>query len=289
MINEGLIEFEKRKPLLCGKILREFKSFDTDTTGWVKVDCEKEWCYKCGGIDGKIHRNRIASLFSRIEIDLISLKQIILTVPELDRHLFKSRKGMERLFNAGKRFKEKFYGKSFAIANMHKFGDKVRGKFHPHINIQVVVKRNTILRESKEKIKEMKETWKRQLEGMGCKNIKDLPNINFSFRNDNVSVVHSLRYMLRPPDVNHYNFINEEEEGFYMIDLKGFKNFREWGKKEIKHSDESMKEKENMLRNLLGGDVRFMGNVDYNEWKMTHIVGKDVVQVSEGIYIEKKT
>jgi len=288
--SETTVSFEEMKPKMCQKMLREFQGYKTGRKAWVLVSCGKQWCYHCGGVDGKIHQRRKATVLSQLKIDDIAIRELIFSVPERFRWLFFSRKGINQLVKAVKRIKEKYYGKKETIVNIHLFGDYEVNpqKFHPHINLQIIEDKGSDLFEKR--LKEIKKTWIRALQHMGCEGLRTI-DVKYYMVRERSELLKALMYMCRPHDVEHYENLSYEEKEFYMIEMKGFNFLRRWGKKDKEMPDlteeKEIKEEIKKLKKYLGEDVRYNGEIKISEWSLTHEIGKDVIEIEKNFFIEK--
>jgi len=226
----------------CGKSVVWLEGQDTGDNYLKKIECRKQWCPVCGGKGGKIHKHRLHAELKRVDVNNYNLQQSVLTVPVYLRHFFIDRENLEYLEQSAKKLTEKFFGvpvfdskghiKKYrlevgVIVTTHLFGE-VAGVFHPHINIQVLAKKNEKLKLDKSILKAINKFWLKKLQKFDEK--LEVVDTEYSFKTSPHRVMHALKYMCRPWSVADYEAIQDDRlKEFLVIDLSGFRYLRFWG------------------------------------------------------------
>ncbi len=108
--------------------------------------------------------------------------------------------------------------------SLHLFGKKNTGRFHPHVNIEIIDKRGRPLMLSKSELAEVREQWRWALEHYLRHPVKRA-NVNFQYIKTYGQMLHRLRYMVRPmPGPEQYKALkgNLKLLHFCMVEMKGF-------------------------------------------------------------------
>lgn len=226
---------ELGKVSFCERSYIEFQGADTGDKYMKFLECMKFFCPQCGKKHGHIHNRRKKHLYEKIDtiggLDLYDMRQIVFTLPEDQRHLFKTRKGITAFVRMVKRIMEKEFPDRPMIEYFHAFGDEDPGKYHPHVNIHVLEPKGTPLFISAEKLARIKAKFKKALLGYGCRNIP-VVNIYYSYFTDKVKKMHKLKYMSRPtPGYKNKEAILEDSElaMLFIVEMKGFQYIRYFG------------------------------------------------------------
>jgi hypothetical protein len=251
------------------------------------IDCRKAWCPKCGGKGGKVHKARKKAIRDRIDIDRLNLRYLVLTVPERFRHLFMSRKGLNGLTRAARRLTGMAFGeKTGAAYSWHLYGDKDPWKFNPHLNVVVPEEKSVKLKLSRADLDDIKTTWKRSLIGLGCVGI-DAVDVFYEFRIKAAHKGHLIKYVARPTwDAETLNHVDEAEQWFLVLGLKGFRYVNFWGTLSNRLYRESMgqtiREAKQTAEELIGKKLHFRGVFPVNVELM--LSNGHIVQVYDGLY-----
>lgn len=285
--SQSEVEYEYNKTSNCGKTVLQFYGVKTYKDYFKIVNCNKLWCPCCGGKNGSIHQSRLMKVLKIVEkmggVDNIMIRQVILTVPEDIRDFFRSKKKLNALVAASNRWFHKFYPGAVALVNVHIFGDSRKSVFNPHINIQVIEKfENQKGVESANRLQEFKKTWLNQLKHMIEKEIQVI-NAYYTFRLGS-KVLHSLKYMTKPPSIFHYENLTDADREFYFLELKGFRYFRLFGKIEKGIKDGCIKEEIEDLEGEVQERLIFVRILSRMEFRLSFREGFDIDLVYNGFY-----
>ena len=265
-----------------------------------KIDCKKAYCPICGGKDGKIHKSRQHSVFSRVDLEKYNIQQLILTMPLEVRLKFQNLVNLNSLIGKSKKLTEKFFGvpvfnkygkfvrfkmKNGVIFNMHLVGDKKLGLFNPHINIQILIDKKENPLVSKLKLQEIKDAWLKILQEFDSSLFR--ADAHYSVRRLMREKLGSIKYMCKSWGVENYAAIGENEalKKFLVLELSGFQYIRFWGSlANCKYKDEMslpevIQECEKKINEKL---IRlFMAPYDHDSWK------DKIEEIEDGFYMVK--
>lgn len=290
------VEYELEKPKICGRSYAEFDSLTTFRKVFKSLDCNKWYCFTCGSKGGHIHRRRKMEVYEKLGIDPASedfgffLRQLIFTVPDVYRPQFASRTGLNQLIDAVHRIITKYFPAFNAIAYPHVFGDQSGGLYHPHINVHIQVPHNlgenwTI---SPEKLAKIRATWVKSLRGMGCVGIK-VADIHYSFRTRPLHIMHAIKYMTRPMGIddgyNRVKMLTDDMKDFLVVEMKGFRWIRYWGKYGRHNEEMEDKETMNSMEKRVGERLRFVGMVTESELVARFRMG-ELQDLGGGVFVE---
>ena len=269
---------EIKRSLHCGRSQATFESEQTFQIYMKRLNCGKWWCPKCGDlygangnvVPGEIHKHRRKSVYARMNagfevvtkeqqlyftetIKKLIQIQYVFTVPRSERHLFKSKDGLNALCSSAKRIILKNYPDCGAVAYIHVVGDN-SPEFHPHINVHVYVPGDTKIMPKKidgtyqdKSLDRIKQKWALALKAHGatiqrsadkdtnniCKYVVDVHK-TFVPGHEPFRIMHRIRYMTKPiPYQVMCQLIetnNMEDLRLYTLGLKGFRFIRYWGK-----------------------------------------------------------
>lgn len=286
---DSFMSFELSRSEMCGKSLLDLHEWDSDTTYYKRVHCGKWWCPTCGGAGGTIHRTRLSKIREKLPVrGEYLLRQFIFTVPESVRCRFKSRDGINQLFQSTARIIKKYFPEKSAVQYLHLFGDKRSGVFHPHINVHVLDEIDSEWKLSSEKIEEIKLSWLRALRGyVGALEVAD---VHYRFLSSAFRRNHAVKYMSRPAGI--YNYKAVVESGDYellfllTVALKGLSQIRWIGKKIT--GDEMIGDEADVVKEVekeIGKKLRFRGSITQQEFRGRFRVGIDGEELSPGLYV----
>lgn len=265
-----------------------------------KIDCKKAWCPVCGGKNGKIHKARLHSVLSRVELENYNIQQLIFTMPLEIRYNFENRKKLDLLIAEIKKIIEKNFGvpvfhksgnikkyklENGVIFNQHLFGDKKLGLFNPHFNIQILIdkKENPVI--SKLKLQIIKDSWLKVLQVFEAALLR--ADVHYSFRDSKRKNIFSIKYMCKSWGAENYAAIGENEKlkKFLVCGLSGFQYIRFWGSlANCKYKDEMtlpevVVECEKKINEKL--IALFIAPYDRESWK------DKVEEIDEGFFMVK--
>jgi hypothetical protein len=227
----------------CGKSVVWFEGERTGGRYVKKLDCRKQWCPDCGGRNGKIHKKRLHSIQSRVNLEKYSIRQFVLTVPADLRELVKSREKLTWLTGEAKRIIAKFFGipqfdkhghvkrynlEKGAIEYLHIFGDEEAGVFKPHFNVHIFEEIGVKLKLDESVLNSIKSAWLKVLRVLKA----DLSavDVHYSFSTGVKKNMHRVKYMSRPWSVEDYAAIVDDSlKELLLLDLSGFQYMRFWG------------------------------------------------------------
>lgn len=214
----------------CGNTLVKLFNLEARSVGFLPIRCNKWWCETCGGKNGKIHKNRLSNLSERINYKKDFLRQLIFTVPESIRHSFKSREGLNSLIKMSIGVVKKHFPGRKLIMYLHINGDREPGKFHPHVNIQVIESLEGVSwKIGKKTLEEIKADYVKRLRFFIKDHSLEKIDVRYSYRVGRGQISHSVRYMCRPWDSS---IISSPDDGFQklaVIELQNFKAIRYYG------------------------------------------------------------
>lgn len=233
---------------VCGKNAVWFVGESSGSRYVKQVHCRKQWCPVCGGKGGVVHKSRIKSVISRVDVEKYNVRQFIFTIPENIRDKYKSREGLNQLFSMARSVVEKYFGEPYfdrrghvkgykmelpCISYMHIFGDQDEygntGIYKPHVNIHIFEDKSKKLKLDQALVDAMRILWGKKLarhnEGIDPEHV----DIHYSFSIGAAKVMHRIKYMLRPWDRNHYYATTEDVKELLVKELLGFQYFRYWG------------------------------------------------------------
>lgn len=200
-----------------------------------RIYCGKEWCPVCGQDKSVAHKRRIARVLKKA-MQIEKLGYFVIEFPEIYRHAGRrgvipddkgakywcySKKDLRDTTDiilkvmAGHRTgKNRRVGGYFkrGLVRWHWFGDKIPGKWNPHINILVdgeYIERH--------KLDEIKMSLRQSL------NVPDLI-VNYHYCNSPGQIYHSVEYVTRA------TFLDRGWNQYMVEELYNFRNQRWWGK-----------------------------------------------------------
>ena len=270
----------------CGKSVVWLHGTKSDNMYLKKIHCKKQWCPECGGKGGRIHKSRMHSILSRVDVSQYHLSQWVLTVPEETRDCFQSPEGLAKLENASKEFSEKFYGepvfdkfghvkrrklKKGVISYLHPFGDEEPGVFKPHINLHIFEEKRTKMKLEKSVLDTMRAYWLKKIKAItGNQDLTEV-DIHYSFRMSARKKMHAIKYMSRPWSAEDYAAIEDEElKRLLVVEMKGFLYMRFWGAlANCRYRDEmSLPEIKKEVESVVGEPLKllFVAPFDEEKW-----------------------
>ena len=286
------IQNELNKVDVCGKTYIQLMGRVSANDYYKRVDCEKWFCPKCGGLNGKIHKKRkrnIVDHFGGLEaLKSTTLAQFVFTVPMELRYYFKNRLGLNSLFRMVKRVIEKEYGKErLVVYYLHIFGDKDY-TYHPHINVHVKLaeKENPFLERSK--LSKINEGYRKALEGYIREAVK-VVDVQYSYRKGIRKVLHSKKYMARPIDGGAL-FKNNGDENylrFLLIQMKRFRYLRTYGGKKQMREEENILKEIKEIEGVAGEPLMYVGVITASEFRMK-FRDQDLERLQDGFYRVKQ-
>lgn len=260
-----------------------------------KIDCRKAYCPDCGGAGGKIHKNRMHSVFNRVDVEKYNLRQFVFTIPEEIREKLKSRENLNKLIGYTKQTIEKYFGNPVldkkghvkkyqlnkgVIMYLHIFGDN-DDNFKPHVNIHILEDKNQKLVIEESTLNSIKKYWHKKLKNFD----ETLVNVDvhYSFRNTKPKKLHAIKYMTKSWGVKQFENQTEEMKKFLVNDLSGFQYLRYWGSlSNCNYKDEyNIKEEKITCESKCGEKLLVLGISSFNElsWK------NRMIYVDDGFYI----
>ena len=284
----------------CGKSVVWLHGVKSESMYLKKIHCKKQWCPECGGKGGRIHKSRLHSILSRVDVEKYHMAQHVLTVPAEERNFFESRENLSKLAKASKEFAEKFYGepvfdkeghvkryqlKKGVISYLHVFGDKEPGVFKPHINLHVFEDKRTKMKLDKAVLDAMRAYWLKKMKALTGNKELSVVDVHYSFRMSAKKNMHAIKYMSRPWSVEDYAAIKDEElKKLLVIDLKGFLYLRFWGSlASCKYKDEmSMPEIKKEVESVVGEPLKmlFVAPFDEEKWaSKIDLIGDDLFRL----------
>lgn len=187
-----------------------------------ELHCGKETCSVCGQDNSVAHRRRIARLMPKVQ-QIQKLGYLVIEFPDKYRKIpgwTYSRRGLraatKRIVDclAGKRQGRKGrVGGFFArgILRWHWFGDKLPGKWNPHVN--VLVDAGYISDAELETIKA------KLRQALMCPDLI----VHYSYFDNTRQMMNKVEYVTRA------TFLDESWDGYMASQLYGFRNIRWWG------------------------------------------------------------
>ena len=284
----------------CGKSVVWLHGVKSESMYLKKIHCKKQWCPECGGKGGRIHKSRLHSILSRVDVEKYHMAQHVLTVPAEERNFFESRENLSKLAKASKEFAEKFYGepvfdkeghvkryqlKKGVISYLHVFGDKEPGVFKPHINLHVFEDKRTKMKLDKAVLDAMRAYWLKKMKALTGNKELSVVDVHYSFRMSAKKKMHAIKYMSRPWSAEDYAAIkNEELKKLLVIELKGFLYLRFWGSlANCKYKDEmSLPEIKKEVESVVGEPLKmlFVAPFDEEKWaSKIDLIGDDLFRL----------
>lgn len=204
---------------------------ELEETFFMPIDCKKFWCPDCGGKNGKIHHRRLGNVLDRIIFDGHFLRQFVFTIPIELRNHFQDREMLNAFIALVNRIIEKeFSSDIWQVDYLHLFGDGQAGterRFHPHVNVHVLDGINKSWKLSPERLDRIRMRYRKALTALlGLKQEIAVCDVHYSYRVGKGKMMHAVRYMSRPFDVDILDHISEELQHFLVLDLKGFQYLR---------------------------------------------------------------
>lgn len=234
------------------------------------VRCRRWNCPICGKKGGTIHQSRKKRIYEFLEnyggVDKISIRQLVLTVPDHVRPLFTSKETIRHLIDTASRVIKKYFPGKPHMTYLHLFGDEKPGipkKFNPHVNFHIIEKRGEKLFITPELLKQIKSAWLKSLSSLVChirdkvqdysltfyqavgKYEIDEVDIFYSFQDQVEKICHRIKYMSRPCPgfADASTVVRLGLENLFYVALRGLRFLRtNDGDKSMKISDESSKD-----------------------------------------------
>jgi len=164
-----LVNREIKKQRRCKRTVLELYSKKINKFIYIPIFCNKWWCYKCSGYNGRIHKARIDSVSNRLILKEIAIRQFVFTIPYELREHFTNRQALQAFFNIVHRLIDRYFGIDVSngkakkksrldkgvIAYLHLFGgDKSFDPdlFNPHVNVHIIEKRSAFVNKKKLRI-----------------------------------------------------------------------------------------------------------------------------------------
>jgi predicted DNA-binding antitoxin AbrB/MazE fold protein len=265
-----------------------------------KIHCRKQWCPECGGKGGRIHKSRLHSVMSRVDIEKYYLRQFVFTVPEETRESFKSFQKLSKLETATKETIEYFFGEPVfdrrghvkkrkltkgVMSYFHPFGDKERGVFKPHMNVHIFERKGEKMKIEKAVLDAMRAYWLKKLKAITGNEELSVVDVHYSFRMSAKKNMHAIKYMSRPWSAEDYAAIKDEElKKLLVIELKGFLYLRFWGSlANCKYKDEmSLPEIKKEVESVVGEPLKmlFVAPFDKEKWaSKIDLIGDDLFRL----------
>lgn len=284
----------------CGKSAVHLQGVNSGNEYLKKIHCKKQWCPECGGKGGRIHKSRIHSILSRVDVDKYHLGQIVLTVPEETRAFFQERENLSRLENAAKEFAEKFYGvpvfdkeghvkryqlKKGVLSYLHVFGDEEPGVFKPHVNLHIFEDKRIKMKLDKAVLDTMRAFWLKKLRAITGKEELSVVDVHYSFRMSAKKKMHAIKYMSRPWSAEDYAAIEDEDlKRLLVVGMKGFLYLRFWGAlANCRYRDEmSLPEIKKEVESVVGEPLKllFVAPFDEKSWaSKLELIGDDLYRI----------
>lgn len=287
------IQQELARVSCCGKTYIELMGTKTLSEYYKRVDCEKWFCPVCGGKDGKVHKKRkraIVDHFGGIEeLKKATIAQWVFTIPKNIRWYFKNRGGLNAIFRMVKRIIEKQYGKdSLSAYYLHLFGDKDFG-YHPHINVHIKLKPEDVAFVQVAGLEKIREAWRKALKGYIRESLP-LVDVQYSYRKGLRRILHSIKYMARPTDVNalYADFEDSSMDYFLIVQMKRFRFIRTYGGKKNIREEENILEEIKELEGVAGEPLRYVRTITQGEFNMK-FRDQDLERVADGLYRVRQT
>jgi len=265
-----------------------------------KIHCKKQWCPECGGKGGRIHKSRMHSILSRVDVSKYHIGQWVLTVPELTRGFFQSSENLAKLEKGAKEFAEKFYGepefdklghikryklKKGVISYLHTFGDEEPGVYKPHINLHIFEEKRTKMKLEKSVLDTMRAYWLKKIKAItGNQDLTEV-DVHYSFRMSARKKMHAIKYMSRPWSAADYAAIEDEDlKRLLVVEMKGFLYLRFWGSlANCKYKDEmSLPEIKKEVESVVGEPLKmlFVAPFDEKKWALKiDLIADDLYRV----------
>lgn len=286
------IERELSKVTCCGRTYIELLGKKTLSEYYKRVDCEKWYCPDCGGKDGKIHKKRkraVIDHFGGIEkLKSGTMAQWVFTIPKKIRPYFKNRGGLNAVFRMVKRIIEKQYDKeSLSVYYLHMFGDKDLS-FHPHINVHLLLGESDVGFVQVANLEKIREAWRKALEGYIRESLP-VVDVSYSYRKGIRKILHSIKYMSRPIDINAM-YANSEQENmdyFLIVQMKRFRFIRTYGGKKSVREEENLLEEIKELEGAAGEPLRYIRTITAAEFH-AKFRDQDLERVTDGLFRVRK-
>jgi len=282
----------------CGKSVVWLHGVKSESMYLKKIHCKKQWCPECGGKGGRIHKSRIHSILSRVDVAEYHLGQWVLTVPEETREFFQNVENLSLLEKAAKEFAEKFYGlpvfdknwhikrrklNNGVISYLHVFGDEEPGVFKPHINLHVFEDKRKKMKLDKAVLDTMRAYWLKKIKAItGNQELTEV-DIHYSFRMSARKKMHAIKYMSRPWSAEDYAAIEDEDlKRLLVVGMKGFLYLRFWGSlANCRYRDEmSLPEIKKEVESIVGEPLKMLFVAPFDEKKWS----SKIELVSEDLY-----
>lgn len=229
---------EMKKVDMCGKSLIKLLDTGDMSTHYKKIFCHKAFCPDCGRRKGRVHKKRMRAVLTKLKgAKDINFGQHIFTFPQEVREIMKSRDLLNKAIRAITKIIKKNFGKRGIFINLHIGGDKNKGVYKPHINVDVVLKKEETYKLTKEKREKIKNDWNEWLlKNLG---IEGKRPYNYRFKNTLRKVLHEIEYMTRPVGFAELENYDQKTQEFLVVEMKNFKYLRFGGKlSNTEYSDE---------------------------------------------------
>jgi len=284
----------------CGKTAVWLEGQKSENKYLKKIHCKKQWCPECGGKGGRIHKSRMHSILSRVDLEKYYLRQFVFTVPSEMREFFKSSENLAKLFAATKKTAEYFYGepvfdkrghvnkrklKKGALVYFHPFGDKEPGVFKPHMNLHIFESKGAKMKLEASKLAAIKAFWLKELRAITGNEELSTVDVHYSFRMSARKNMHAIKYMSRPWSAEDYAAIEDEDlKRLLVVEMKGFLYMRFWGSlANCKYRDEmSLPEIKKEVESVVGEPLKmlFVAPFDEKKWaSKIDLIADDLYQV----------
>lgn len=265
----------------CGKSVIWLEGEKTKDNYLKKVKCRKAWCPDCGGKNGIIHKSRMSAVQTRVNVEDKNIQQLILTTPVHIRPQLMNRKNLEYLVQSGKQLTEHFFGvpvldkyghiKKYhlddgVICNIHIFGDKKPGVYHPHINIDILVKKGQRLKLKPSILESIKKYWLKKLKKFD-ENL-EVVDVQYKYKKTPGECMLALKYMCRPWSAEDYAAVEDEKfKSFLVLELSGFRYLRFWGAvSDKRYKDEiSLPEVKSEVESVVGEPLKMLFVAPFDE------------------------
>jgi Zn finger protein HypA/HybF involved in hydrogenase expression len=236
------LENEYKKVSMCGKSLIKLLDTGDMSTHYKRIWCNKVYCPKCGGKNGRIHKKRKAAVLRRIgKPEKVFFRQLVFTFPGSVWDKLRSRAALnEAIREINYIVKKHFKGCGF-FTNLHVAGEKDKGKgvYKPHINVDIVIGRHERYILSRELINNIRDSWQKWL--MKKYDVWSESPFHYGFKNSLAKVLHEINYMTRPVGFDEIKEMDEELQEFLVLEMKNFKYLRFGGKmSNTEYSDDSI-------------------------------------------------
>lgn len=186
----------------------------------MEINCSKEWCKRCGGINGLEHDRRKARWYP-LATQMVTIGYFVVTIPMDLRYKYRSMAELSKWGTDIKKVFQRHFGRGlrrfhfFGECKQHPDGDCLCTRpWNPHLNIYVDAAYITpeLLTQIRQEVAD----------------VLHIPlersNVYYGYRQTVKEKLHAINYGLRPTFLDPY----WDEE--MAVNIKGLRNMQRWGK-----------------------------------------------------------